>query len=167
VATPLPRRSRRLRSLSPEINRHLPIRRRLNRTDPHGLENIENTNTLIEETNNNQVEEPQISDGTSEGDNLEQQNLGSPIREGSPPISQVVPYPVDIEETPRPVQATLGTPIVGLQSPKFTNFRDFDHVNRTLRMFPLDQMATVNALENIPPIVTPVTIVVGTTVASL
>ena len=86
--TPLPGRSRRLRSLSPEINRPLPIRRRLNRTDPQRLENTENTNTLIEQTNNNQVEEPQISDDTSERDSLEQQNdLGSPIREGSPPIS--------------------------------------------------------------------------------
>ena len=45
-------------------------------------------NTLIEETNNNQVEEPQISNGTLERDSLEQQNnLGSLIREGSPPIS--------------------------------------------------------------------------------
>lgn len=80
VATPPPRRSRRLRSLSPEVNSPLPIRRRLNRTDPHGLGNIENTNTLIEQTNNNQIEEPHISDSTLERDSLEQQNLGSPIR---------------------------------------------------------------------------------------
>ena len=104
MATSPPKRSRRLRSLSPEVNRPLPIRRRLNRTGPRGLGNIENMNTLIEETNNNQVEEPQIYDGTLERDSLEQQNnLGSPIREVSPPILQVVPYPVDIQETPRPI----------------------------------------------------------------
>lgn len=103
-------------SLSPGIDRPLPIRRSLNRNDPHGLGHIENTNTLIEETNNNQIEETQISDDTSERDSLEQQNLGSPIREGSPPISHVIPYSIDIEETPRSVQATLDTPIVGLQS---------------------------------------------------
>ena len=114
MATTPPRRSRRLRSLSPKINRPLPIRRRLNRTNPHGLGNIENTNTLIEQTNNNQIEEPHISDGTSERDSLEQQNLGSPIREVSPPMSQVIPYSIDIEETPRSVQAALDTPIVGL-----------------------------------------------------
>ena len=124
-------------------------------------------NTLIEETNNNQVEEPQIYDDTSERDSLEQQNnLGSPIREGSPPISQAIPYPVDIEETPRSVQASLGTPIVGLQSPEFMNFRDFNHMNRTLRTFPIDQMATANASESIPPIVTPTTTAVGTTAAA-
>ena len=90
----------------------------------------------------------------------------SPIREGSPPISQVIPYFVDIEGKPRLVQATLRTPIVGLQSLEFANFRDFDHVNRTLRMLPLDQMATVNASKRIPPIVTSVTTVVGTIVAA-
>lgn len=84
------------------------------------MENTENTNTLIEQTNNNQVEEPQIPDDTLERDSLEQQNnIGSPIKEGSPPISQVFSYPVDIQETPRPIQSTLSTPIVGLQSPKF------------------------------------------------
>ena len=46
------------------------------------------------------------------------------------------------------------------------NFRDFDHVNRIVRTFPIDQMATVNALERIPPIVTPTTTVVGTTVVA-
>ena len=88
MATPPPKRSRRLRSLSPKTSQPLPIRRRLNRSDPQRLENTKNTNTHLEQTNNNQVEEPQISDDTSERDNLEQQNnLGSPIREGSPPIS--------------------------------------------------------------------------------
>ena len=100
MATPPPRRSRRLRSLSPETGRLLPIRSRLNRIDPRRLENTENTNTLIEQTNNNQVEEPQISNNTSERDSLEQRNnLRYPIREGSPPISQVVSYLVDIQET--------------------------------------------------------------------
>ena len=102
MVTPPPRRSIRIRSLSPETSQPLPIRRRLNRTDPQRLENTENTNTLVEQTNNNQVEEPKISDDTSERDSLEQRNnLGSPIREGSHPISQVVPYPVDIQETLR------------------------------------------------------------------
>ena len=35
-------------------------------------------------------------------------------------------------------------------------------MNRTLRMFPIDQMAIPNALESIPPIVTPTTTMVGT-----
>lgn len=39
-------------------------------------------------------------------------------------------------------------------------------MNRTLRTFPLEQMATLNALESIPPIVTLVTTVVGTTAAT-
>ena len=122
-------------------------------------------NALIEEINRNQIEEPQISNGTAERDSLEQ-NLVSPIKEGSPPISQVIPYSIDIEETPRPVQVDLGTPIVGLQSPEFSNIRDFDHVNRTLRTFLLEQMATVNALESIPTIVTLISTVVGTTAAA-
>jgi hypothetical protein len=164
VATPLPRRSRRVRSLSPETSWPLPIRRRLNRTDPRRLENIENTNTLIEQTNNNQVEEHQIFYDTLERDSLEKRNnLGPPIREGYPPISQVVPYPVDIQETPRPIQETLSTPILGLQSLKFTNFRDFDHVNRTFETFPVDQMAIANASESILLIVTLATTMVGTT----
>lgn len=76
--------------------------------------------------NNNHFEEPQISNGTSKRDSLEQQSIGSPIREGFPPISQVIPYSVDIEETPRLVQETLNTPIVGIPNPEFANFRDFD-----------------------------------------
>ena len=39
-------------------------------------------------------------------------------------------------------------------------------MNRTLRTFPIDQMDTVNASEIIPPIVTPATTMVGTTVAT-
>ena len=46
------------------------------------------------------MEEPQTFDGDSDRDSLEQQSIESPIREGFPPISQVVPYPVDIQETP-------------------------------------------------------------------
>jgi hypothetical protein len=103
VATPLHRRSRRLRSLFLEVSRPLPLRRRLNITDPHGLRSFENTNTLVEVANNNHFEEPQVFDDTFERDSLEQQSIGSPIREGFPPISQVIPYFVDIEETPRQV----------------------------------------------------------------
>ena len=76
---------------------------RLNGTNPHRLRSFENTNTHVEAVNNNHFEEPEIYDGTSERDSLEQQSIGSPIREGFPPISQVIPYPVDIEETPRQV----------------------------------------------------------------
>lgn len=167
MATPPPRRSRRLRSLSPETSRPLPIRRRLNRTDPRRFENTENTNTPLEQTNNNQVEEPQISYDTSERDSLEQRNkLRSPIREGSPPISKVVPYPVYIQETPRSIQATLSTPIVGLQSPEFANFRDFDRVNKTFRSFPANQMATTKSSESIPFVVTSAMTMVGTTTAA-
>ena len=76
------------------MSQPLPVKRRLNRNDPRRWENPENTNTPLEQTNNNQVEEPQISEETLERDSLEQQNnLGSSIREGSPHISQVVPYP--------------------------------------------------------------------------
>jgi len=39
-------------------------------------------------------------------------------------------------------------------------------MNRNLRTFRIDQMATMNALESIPPIVTLTTIVVGTTTAT-
>ena len=53
------------------------------------------------------MEEPQTSDGDSDRDSLEQPNLESPIREGSPPISQVVPYLPIIQETPTQVQAPL------------------------------------------------------------
>ena len=154
MATPLPKRSRRLRSLSPEVSRPLPLRRRLNGIDPHGLRSFENTNTHVKSLKNNHFEEPQISDGTSERDSLEQQSIGSPIREGFPPTSQVNPYFVDIEETPIQVQETLNTPLVGLPYPDFTNFRDFDQDNRIVRMFPLDQMATGNAPKSVPPIVT-------------
>ena len=45
------------------------------------------------------MEEPQTYNGDSNRDSLEQLSLESPIREGSPPISQVVPYPPDIQET--------------------------------------------------------------------
>ena len=166
MATPPPRRSRRLRSLYPEVSRPLPLRRRLKKTNPRGLRSFENTNTLVVAVNNNHFEEPHISDGTLERDGLEQQSIGSPIKEGFPPISQVIPYSIDIEETPRPVQATLNTPIVWLPNLDFANFRDFDQENITLRTFPLDQMATVNASESVPPIVTSVTTVAGTTIAA-
>lgn len=40
-------------------------------------------------------------------------------------------------------------------------------MNRTLRTFPFDQMATVNAYKSIPPIVTPITTVVVTIAGTL
>ena len=45
------------------------------------------------------MEEPQSSDGDSDRDSLEQPNLESPIHEGSPPVSQVIPYVPIIQET--------------------------------------------------------------------
>ena len=99
----------------------------------------------MEQLHQNQTNQPQISDETSKRDSLEQQNnLGFSLREGSPPISQVVPYPVDIEKTPKSVQIALTTPLIGLQSPEFTNFKDFDHIARTVRVNPVDQVANMN-----------------------
>lgn len=73
----------------------------LNGIDPRGLRSFANKNTHIEEgNNNNHSEEPQISGDAFDRDSLEQQSIESPIHEGFPPISQVVPYPVDIQETP-------------------------------------------------------------------
>ena len=127
VALPLPRRSQRLRSLSPKVKRSLPLRRHLNRTDPLRRRPFAHRNTSLEAgINNNRTEEPETSDGDSDRDSLEQPNLESPIREGSPPISQVVPYPPDIQETLTQVQAPLGTPLVGLPFPNLHNFREFD-----------------------------------------
>jgi hypothetical protein len=161
VASPLPRRSGRLRRLSPEVSRPLPLRRRLNKTDPHGLRSFENTTTHIEVVNNNHFEEPQVSDGTTERDSLEQQSIGSRIREGFPPISQVIPYLIDIEDTSIQVQAPLNTPLVELPYSDFTNFRDFGQSNRTVRTFPLGQMATGNASESVPSVVTLVDTIAG------
>ena len=84
------------------------------------------------------MEEPQTYDSDFDRDSLEQPNWESPIREGSPPISQVVPYPPDIQETPTQVQAPLGTPLVGLPFPNLNNFREFDLNTRTIQMFPLN-----------------------------
>ena len=72
------------------------------------------------------MEEPQTSNGDSDRDSLEQPILESPIHEGSPPISQVVPYPPIIQETPTQVQAPLGTPLVGIPFPNSHNFRESD-----------------------------------------
>ena len=138
MASPPPRRSQRLRSLSPEVSRSLPLRRRLNGTDPHGLRSFESTITYIEAVNNNHFEEPQVSDNTSKRDNLEHQSIGSLIGEAFPPMSQVIPYPVDIEETQIQVQLPLRSPLVRLPYLDFNNFRDFDQNIRTVRKFPLD-----------------------------
>ena len=133
VAPPLPRRSQRLGSLSLEVTLSLPLRRRLNRTDPLRPRSFVHKNTSIgRRINTNQSEEPQASDGDYNGDSLEHPNLESPIREGSPPISQVIPYPPIIQETPTQVQASLGTPLVGIPFPNSHDFRDFDLSNRTI-----------------------------------
>lgn len=84
------------------------------------------------------MEEPQTSDGDLDRDSLEQPNLDSPIHEGSLPISQVVPYPPDIQETLTQVQEPLGTPLVGLPFSNLHNFREFDLNTRTIQLFPLD-----------------------------
>ena len=111
--------------------------------------------------------QPNISDGTSERDSLEHQSIGSLIREGFPPISQVTPYPINIEETTIQFQAPPNTPLVGLPYPDFTNFRDFDQRNRTIRMFPLGQMATKNSLESVPLVVTLVATMLGSGATAL
>ena len=84
------------------------------------------------------MEEPQTSDGDSDRDSLEQPNLECLIREGSPLISQVVPYLPDIQETLTQVQAPLGTPLLGLPLPNLHNFREFDLNLRTVQLFPMD-----------------------------
>ena len=103
------------------------------------------------------MKKPLISDSASDRDSLEQQSIKSPIQEGFPLISQVVPYPVDIQETPIQVQAPLGSPLVGLPFPNLNNFRDFDQNIRTVATFSLDQMAVGNASQSIPPVVNSVT----------
>ena len=72
------------------------------------------------------MEEPQTSDGDSDTDSLEHLILESPIREGSPLVSQVIPYPPIIQETPTQVQASLSTPLVGILFLNSHNFREFD-----------------------------------------
>ena len=148
------------------MSQPLPVRRRLNRTNPRSGD-LENTNRILEQLHHNQTDQPQIYDETLERDSLEQQNnLGSLIRESSPPISKVVPYPVDIEQTPRFVQTSLTTPTLGLQSPEFTNFRDFDHTARTVRVNPFDQLANMNTPLASTSVTTSTTTVVGTTAVS-
>ena len=145
MAPPLPRRSRRLGSLSPEVTLSLPLWGCLNRTDPlrRRLFALRNT-SLGRGINNNQTEEPQTFDDDSDRDSLEKPDLVSPICEGSPPISQVVPYPPIIQETPTQVQAPLGTPLVGIPFPNSHNFREFDLSTRIVQLFPVDQLATGN-----------------------
>jgi hypothetical protein len=167
VAPPLPRRSRRLGSLSPKVTLSLPLRRCLNRTNPLRWRPFEHRNTSLETRNiNNQTEEPQTSDGDFDRDSLEQPNLESPIREGSPPISQVVPYPPVIQETLTQGQAPLGTPLVGIPFPNSHNFREFDLNTRTVQLFPVDQMATGNPTQNFLPVVTSVADMVGSSAAA-
>ena len=140
---------------------------RLNRTDPRRWRPFAHINTSLEEgNNNNQTEEPQTSDGDFDRDSLEQPSLKSPIREDFPPISQVVPYPPDIQETPTQVQAPLGTPLVGLPFPNVHNFREFDLNTRTVQLFPLDQMATGNPTQNFSPVVTLIADMVGSSAAA-
>jgi hypothetical protein len=78
----------------------------------------------------------------------------------------VVPYSVDIQETPTQVQAPLGTPLVGLPFLNLNNFREFDQNARSIRMFPLDKMAPRNPSQSIPPVVTSVSYMVGSSVAA-
>ena len=80
------------------------LRRRLNQIDPRWWRLFAHINTSLEAgNNNNQMEEPQTSDDDFDRDSLEQPSLESPIHEGFPSISQVVPYPPDIQETPTQV----------------------------------------------------------------
>ena len=78
----------------------------------------------------------------------------------------MVPYLIDIQETPIQVQAPLGSPLVGLPFLDLNKFRNFYQHVRTVRTFSLDQMATGNASQSIPPIVTLVADMVGSSVAA-
>ena len=139
MAPPLRRRFRRLGSLSPEVTLSLPLRRRLNRTNPLRRKPFAHKNTSLgTRNNNNQTEEPQTSDGDSNRDSLEQPSLESPIHEGSPPVSQVIPYPPIIHKTPTQIQASLSTPLVGLSFPSSHNFREFNLNTHTAQLFPMD-----------------------------
>ena len=101
VAPPLRRRYWRLGSLSLEVTLSLPLKRHLNRTNPLRCRPFPHRNTSLGRgINNNQMEEPQTYDSDSDRDSLEQPNVESPIHEGSPPISQVVPCTPIIQETP-------------------------------------------------------------------
>ena len=162
MAPPLPRRSRRLGSLSPEVTFPLHLRRCRNRTDPLRPGPFAPKHTILgSRINTNWSEEPQVFDGDSDRDSLEHPHFESPIREGSPPISEVVPYPPLIQETPPQVQASLSTPLVGLPFPSSHNFREFDFSSQTAQLFPMDWMATGNPTQNLPPVVMSVTSMVG------
>jgi hypothetical protein len=126
----------------------------LNRTNTLWRRPFAHRNTSVEVgNNNNQTEEPQTSNNDFDRDSLEQPNLESPIHEGSPLISQVVPYPSVIQETLTQVQAPLGTPLVGIPLPNLHNFREFDLSTRTAQLFLVDQMATGNPTQKFPPVV--------------
>ena len=117
----------------------------MNRTGPLRPRSFVHRNTSVgRRINTNQSEEPQASDSDSNRDSLEHLNSESPIREGSPLVSQVIPYPPIIQETPTQVQASLSTPLVGIHFPNSLNFREFDLSTRTAQLFPMDQMATDN-----------------------
>ena len=66
-----------------------------------------------------------------------------------------------IHETPTQVQASLSTPLVGLPFPSSHNFREFDFSSETAQLFPVDQMATDNPTQKLPPVVTSVASMVG------
>ena len=78
----------------------------------------------------------------------------------------MVPYPVNIQETPIQVQEPLGTPLVGLPFPNLNNFREFDQNARTVRTFPLDQMVAGNPSQSILLVVTLVADMAGSSAAA-
>ena len=74
--------------------------------------------------------DPNLQDYISQGlqELLDQLDLPSPPpRESSPPISQVIPYSVDIEGIPRSIEACLRIVFVDIGSLEFTQFQDFEH----------------------------------------
>ena len=73
----------------------------------------------------------------------------------------MVPYLPIIQETPTQVQAPLGTPLVGIPFPNSHNFREFDLSTHIAQLFPMNQMATGNTTQNLPPVVTLVAAMVG------
>ena len=109
--------SRRLRSLSPEYTQPSPHRRRHLRKNRRPDHNVEEADRDLQDY---------ISQGLQELlDQLD--HLRSPFREASPPISQVIPYSVDIEAIPLLTEAGLGTILTNIGSLEFAQFRDFEH----------------------------------------
>ena len=110
VADQSVRRSRRLRSLSPEYTQSSPHRRRDSRINPRSEHNIEEVDHNLQDY---------ISQGLQEL--LDQpDHRSSPPREASLPISQVIPYSVDTEHIPQSMELGLGIVLTNIGSLEFS-----------------------------------------------